>query len=110
MPVPALSALLLLALFAFLALAGAQQDFQVNTDAEEYATLPEQSRTFSKELASETDPALMRAASHGDFDLVSEFLRSGHHFNEQNAQGWTALTFAVANGYSDIASEVNAIV
>eukprot|EP00981_Chlorochromonas_danica_P002249 scaffold437_cov168-Ochromonas_danica.AAC.66 len=97
--------LFLLAAFLLVLLSARSQEVEIDTN--EFGELGSVSTTLQRprELAAEFDPVLMRAASHGDSALVTEFLRGGTSPNERNIQGWTALIFAVANGYQDIAQE-----
>lgn len=99
--------LILLTAFLLVLLSVGSQEVEIDTN--EFGELGSVSTTLQRprELAAEFDPVLMRAASHGDSALVTEFLRGGISPNERNTQGWTALIFAVANGYHDIAQEVS---
>lgn len=84
------------------------QEYEIDAEAEDFGQFGGGSndRELTKEVASEQDAPIIRAASHGDFQLVSEFIRDGQPLNTQNEQGWTAVTYAAANGYSDIVREV----
>lgn len=98
---------LLVAVLLLLAALGHAQDVEVDAEADEFPQLGRAtSQNRYRETASERDPGLMRAASHGDLDLMLQFLRAGQPVNAANSQGWTALVFGVANGYIDIVNEV----
>lgn len=80
------------------------QDIEVEADADVFQNAPV--RMSSQHAASEADPALMRAASHGDLVLVKEFIKSRQPVAARNRQGWSALTYAVANGFPDVVREL----
>ncbi|RYH17425.1 ankyrin repeat protein [archaeon] len=87
------------------------QEYEIDAEAEDFGQFGgggSNQRELMKEVASEQDAPIIRAASHGDLQLVTEFIRDGQPLNTQNDQGWTAVTYAVANGYTDIVREVKA--
>jgi ankyrin repeat protein len=58
----------------------------------------------SSEDAAQSQPKIFASAEQGDIKTIEDLLRHEPGLvNLQNDAGWTALTFAVANGHNDLA-------
>lgn len=83
------------------------QEIAIDADQEQYeAHDQDQVAQFQArhiEIAAETDPRIVVHASHHRTDTVREELRMfPQDVDVANSRGWTSLTYACANGYTDL--------